>query len=84
MCRVLAYSFTLLLLSCKSDVKSEFDFTTLFEQSDGLQTPEYSAVISYYEDLSEAYTSVAMYEMDRTDSGNPLHLVTFNPNRSFD
>ncbi|WP_374957443.1 M14 family metallopeptidase [Gilvibacter sp.] len=84
MCRVLAYSFTLLLLSCKSDVKSEFDFTTLFEQSDGLQTPEYSAVISYYKDLSEAYTAVALYEMDRTDSGNPLHLVTFNPNRSFD
>lgn len=82
--RILACSFILLLLSCKSDVNSEADFTTLFEQSDGLQTPEYSAVISYYEDLSEAYTSVAMYEMDRTDSGNPLHLVTFNPNRSFD
>lgn len=82
--RILAYSFILLLLSCKSDVKSEADFTTLFEQTDGLQTPEYSAVISYFKALSEAYTSVAIYEMDRTDSGNPLHLVTFNPNRSFD
>ena len=25
-----------------------------------------------------------MYEMQRTDSGKPLHLVTFNPNRSFE
>ncbi|MDC7998523.1 M14 family metallopeptidase [Gilvibacter sediminis] len=84
MTRYLALVFILLLLSCNSEVKSDRDFTTLFETSNGTQTPEYKDVISYYDDLSETYTSVAMYEMDRTDSGERLHLVTFNPNRSFD
>ncbi|NQX76585.1 M14 family metallopeptidase [Gilvibacter sp.] len=84
MTRYFALLFILLLFSCNSEVKSDRDFTTLFESSNGTQTPEYKDVISYYDALSEAYTSVAMYEMDRTDSGERLHLVTFNPNRSFD
>ncbi|WP_435579727.1 M14 family metallopeptidase [Gilvibacter sp.] len=84
MTRYFALLFILLLFSCNSEVKSDRDFTTLFESSKGTQTQEYKDVISYYDDLSEAYTSVAMYEMDRTDSGERLHLVTFNPNRSFD
>nr|WP_245946313.1 M14 family metallopeptidase [Marinirhabdus gelatinilytica] len=64
--------------------KNNFDFTTHFEKSSGTETPTYQEVITFYNNLSEAHNSIAMYEMQRTDSGKPLHLVTFNPNRSFE
>ncbi len=73
------------LCSCGSDPDpSEFDFETRFEKSAGKETATYEEVTAFYENLSEAYNSVAIYEMDRTDSGEPLHLVTFNPDRSFE
>ena len=73
------------LIQCtkKSDPSTE-DFTTLFETSSGTETPTYEEIISFYERLAETYNSVAIYRMQQTDSGNNLHLVTFNPNRSFE
>jgi hypothetical protein len=74
-----------LLLSCGNNSEVEnFDFTTSFEKSEGKETATYEEVIEFYTNLSDLHTSVAMYEMDKTDSGKPLHLVTFNPNRSFE
>lgn len=73
------------LFSCGSDAKkSNFDFTTQFEKSKGTETATYEDVIQFYEQLAENHTSVAIYEMGKTDSGKPLHLVTFNPNRTFE
>ncbi len=73
------------LIACgKNEEKSTFDFTTTFERSQGTETATYDEVIEFYTQLAEAHTAVAMYEMDRTDSGKPLNLVTFNPNRSFE
>lgn len=44
----------ILVISCKTEtVTSDFDFTTAFESSNGTQTPEYSEVISYYEQFAE-------------------------------
>jgi hypothetical protein len=78
----------IILISCYScsDSKQEDKepMTTLFEASGGTETPTYNEVISFYEELADRHTSVALYEMDKTDSGKPLHLVTFNPNRSFE
>lgn len=75
----------LFLFSCASSVEPEdFDFETVFEKTEGKESATYDEVIEFYTNLAEAYTSVAIYEMDRTDSGKPLHLVTFNPNRNFD
>lgn len=75
----------LILFSCSSEKKeTTFNFTTSFEISEGTETATYAEVIEYYTHLSEAYTSISMYTMDKTDSGEPLHLVTFNPNRSFE
>lgn len=73
------------LISCNSGTDSPgFNETSVFETSGGTQTATYKQVIGWYEALSKSYTSVAMYEMGQTDSGQPLHLVTFNPNRSFE
>jgi len=75
----------MLLLSCNSVEKNnDFNFTTLFETSNGTETADYFQIIAFYENLAEAYPSVAIYEMGRTDSGKRLHLVTFNPNRTFE
>ena len=73
------------LFSCENNKEiSEFDFTTTFEKTDGLETATYTETIAFYTALSEAYNSIAMYEMGKTDHGEPLHLITFNPNRTFE
>ena len=83
---VFCFAFVLVLFSSCSSEKKEltYDFTTVFELSDGTETATYEQIIEFYNELAENYTSVAIYEMDKTDSGKPLHLVTFNPNRSFE
>jgi hypothetical protein len=68
----------ILIISCEQNSSKGQDFTTLFEKSDGTETPEYADVISYYEDLADRYSEITLFEMGKTDSGNPLHLVVFN------
>tara|TARA_B100001146_G_scaffold209472_1_gene206489 strand:+ start:48858 stop:50672 length:1815 start_codon:yes stop_codon:yes gene_type:complete len=74
-----------LFIGCDSKKNTtSYDFTIPFESSEGTKTSTYQEVITFYDHLAEVHTSIAMYEMDDTDSGHPLHLVTFNPNRSFE
>jgi hypothetical protein len=81
----LAFLSTILIFSCDSTTEEiDFDFVTTFERSNGMETATYDEVVVFYERLAKAHTSVAIYEMDKTDSGKPLHLVTFNPNRTFE
>lgn len=76
---------TILFIQCnKKTEQTESNFETVFETSNGTETPEYNDVIKFYKDLSETFNSVAIYDMQKTDSGQPLHLVTFNPNRTFE
>ena len=75
----------LFFFSCASEKKDkDFDFTTVFETSNGLETATYPEVVTFYEQLAETHNSIAMYTMGKTDSGEPLHLITFNPNRTFE
>jgi hypothetical protein len=75
----------ILLVSCKSETStSNFDFTTRFEISNGTQTSEYAEVISYYEKLAKAYPEIHIQTIGETDSGNPLHIITLNPDANFD
>lgn len=82
---LLSLSIIVIFVSCSSEKKEvTYDFTTVFESSNGTETATYEQVIEFYTQLADQYKSVAIYEMDRTDSGKRLHLVTFNPNRSFE
>ncbi|WP_034261388.1 M14 family metallopeptidase [Altibacter lentus] len=75
----------ILSISCqKSKDPNDFNFTTVFEKSEGIETSTYQEVVEFYTQLSEKYPEIAMYTMDKTDSGEPLHLITFNPDRSFE
>lgn len=79
---------SLLLISCdfSNYIKEEksFDFTTVFEQSQGQSTATYPEVIAYYENLASEYPSVKLMEMGQTDSGHPLHLALFSRSENFD
>lgn len=70
----LAISFS----ACQQQSSNDKDFTTLFEKSNGTETPEYQDVIKYYKQLSDSYSEINMFQMGETDSGNPLHLIVFN------
>ncbi len=75
----------ILLFSCNSEKNNiDFDFTTVFEKSEGTETATYHQAIQYYSDLAEAYKEISIQEIGETDSGKPLHIVTLNPDVEFD
>ncbi|MFC7358352.1 M14 family metallopeptidase [Jejudonia soesokkakensis] len=84
--KYIALLFTFLFISCDSENKKveNFDFTTTFETSKGTQTATYEEVIEFYTQLAAHHKSVSIYELDKTDSGKPLNLVTFNTERTFE
>ena len=67
--------------SCEEDKKP--NFTTLFETSNGTKTPTYNEVIEFYKQLADSYSKVHIQAIGETDSGEPLHLVTLNPDSNF-
>ncbi|WP_452221518.1 M14 family metallopeptidase [Lacinutrix salivirga] len=73
----------LLIVSCQSSSKKEYDFTTVFETSKGLETATYQQTIQFYRDLAEAFSTVKMDSVGTTDSGKPLHIITLNPDANF-
>lgn len=74
------FAIIITMFSCKqkSEETKRTDFITQFETSGGTQTPEYKEVIVYYKDLANTYDEISLFEMNKTDSGKPLHLVVFN------
>ncbi|MFD2565211.1 M14 family metallopeptidase [Aquimarina rubra] len=77
----------LTFISCNTSEKKTAEntnFTTVFEKSGGTETPTYPEVISYYQNLAETYQEIDIQEIGMTDSGNPLHIVTLNPDKVFD
>lgn len=75
----------LFVWSCNSlEEKNTFDFETHFEKTNGLETAAYEETIAYYQNLSEVYPVISIQEIGETDSGKPLHIVTYNPDKEFD
>ncbi|MEP2936958.1 MAG: M14 family metallopeptidase [Gilvibacter sp.] len=81
---ITAFFVAFLLLNCSSQPEGPLNISTVFEDSNGTQTATYEQVVSFYEALSEHHQSVSMYTLEDTDSGKPLHLITYNKNRSFE
>lgn len=75
----------LIFTSCTSKKQqSDIDFTTVFEISNGTETATYEQIISFYTELANAYPEIAIQAIGETDSGKPLHIVTFNTDGEFD
>lgn len=53
---------------------------TPFEKSDGIDTSTYFECIEYYRHLADQYPLIQVEEIGQTDSGYPLHVVTYNFN----
>jgi hypothetical protein len=71
--------FSLTILAQK-DAK----YTTYFEKGNGNQSANYTETINYYTLLAQDFPTIKMQEMGLTDSGEPLHIVSFNPEKRFD
>ncbi|GAA3637749.1 M14 family metallopeptidase [Flavivirga jejuensis] len=75
----------ILCVSCtNSNKKPDYNFETHFENSKGLETATYQQTIQFYTALAEIYSEISIQAIGETDSGEPLHIVTLNPNRIFD
>lgn len=80
------FSLILLLASCKQNgvesktTSSPKDLKTVFEKGNGNQTATYDETIAYYKMLAEQFTTITIEEIGLTDSGKPLHLITYSKN----
>ena len=73
------------IVACNtSKDQHNYDFETHFEKSDGLETATYQQTIQFYNNLAEAYSEISIDSIGETDSGKPLHIVTFNKDEVFD
>ncbi|WP_298951162.1 M14 family metallopeptidase [uncultured Nonlabens sp.] len=73
----------LLLHSCNENnpieaLQETKEYPTAFELGNGNQTATYKEVIKFYKELSTDFSNIEMEEIGQTDSGKPLHLVSFS------
>lgn len=76
------YAYVFFIFCFISHAQKKYD--TYFEKGNGNQSANYQETIQYYTMLSKDFASIEMKEMGMTDSGEPLHMVIFNPDNSFD
>ncbi|MGJ8714656.1 MAG: M14 family metallopeptidase [Maribacter stanieri] len=75
----------LLLISCQDKVENtKTDFPTPFEISNKTETATYDQVIDFYIKLSKEFSTINIQTIGSTDSGKPLHVVTYSAKGDFD
>lgn len=75
---------SILFFSCEEKKINEVaDFQTHFETSQGQETATYLEAIDFYVQLAKEFSSINIQTIGETDSGNPLHIVTYNKDASF-
>ncbi len=55
-----------------------------FEKGNKNQTATYQEALDFYTSLDNKFETIKMTEMGETDSGEPLHLLIFDPDKTFD
>ena len=74
----------LCFLSCETTAEDEsINFPTHFETSKGLETATYLQTIDFYMQLAKEFPEINIQTIGETDSGNPLHIVTYNSEGDF-
>lgn len=64
--------------------KTDLKYQTIFESSKGLETGTYQEVIAYFKLLAQEFPQIHLDSIGMTDSGLPLHLAVYNPDKEFD
>jgi hypothetical protein len=72
-----------LLFSLTNFAQKDTKYSTFFEKGNGNQSATYQETIDYYTLLATDFPTIKMIKMGATDSGESLHLVLFNPEKSF-
>lgn len=80
--RFLQSIFLLLFISISAQNNNKYN--TFFEKGNGNQSANYAETISFYKTLDQDFETIKMEKMGITDSGEPLHIVTFNAGKNFD
>ena len=76
--------FFFLFLSAISFAQVKTDLKTPYEKGNSNQSTTYDECIAYYKNLDTQFETISMKEMGLTDSGEPLHIITFSENKNFD
>ncbi len=77
---------TTLLLLCSLTILAQTNtkYDTFFEKRNGNQSATYQETIAYFQLLANDFKTIDIKTMGLTDSGEPLHMVTFNSDATFD
>nr|WP_101956440.1 M14 family metallopeptidase [Allomuricauda eckloniae] len=74
----------LLYLSCETQTEDKASsYQTFYETADGKETATYQETIDFYIRLAKDFPEINIQTIGETDSGYPLHIVTFNPDGDF-
>ncbi|WP_149277430.1 M14 family metallopeptidase [Pareuzebyella sediminis] len=80
----IAWIASLFLVSCETNTPDNTEsFPTHFELSEGKETATYFETIDFYVRLAKDFPEVNMQTIGETDSGYPLHIITYNPEGDF-
>jgi hypothetical protein len=77
------FSVVFLLFTLIISAQKETKYATNFEKGNGNQSANYAETIAYYTLLAGDFPSIKMQKMGLSDSGEPLHIVAFNPDNTF-
>ena len=82
--QIILFLSVVLIISCKSETQDEkSSYPTHYELSEGKETATYQQTIDYYMALAREFPEINIQTIGKTDSGYPLHTVTFNPDGDF-
>ncbi len=72
-------------LGCRTEKTSDNipNYPTVFEDSEGQKTATYQETIDFYIELAKDFPEINIQMIGETDSGHPLHIVSFNPEGYF-
>ncbi len=76
-------TYLILLISFSIFSQNNNKYKTFFEKGNGNQSANYQETIDFYSLLEKDFPTIKMQEMGLTDSGYPLHIVTFNSEKNF-
>lgn len=78
------FAALVLLLSCETEKQDTVNsYPTFYEESGGKETATYQQTIDFYINLARDFPQINIHTIGKTDSGLPLHMVTFNPEGDF-
>lgn len=81
---IVVFAVLLTVFACETKPEDEvISFPTHFELSEGKETATYLQVIDFYIQLAKEFPEINIQTIGNTDSGYPLHVVTFNSDGDF-